>query len=60
MTPRWRVTLTGASDRTINFGGPTTTGAQAATITNSPTIGNPSAWLIVQLEGASRYIPLWS
>ena len=46
--------------RTANFTGPTTTGANTGTLTNSPTTGNPSGWLIVQLEGASRYIPLWS
>ena len=46
--------------KTFNFTGPTTTGANTATMTNSPTTGNPSGWLIVQLEGASRYIPLWS
>jgi len=34
-------------------------GAQAGTITNSPTVGNPTKWIPIDDNGTTRYIPAW-
>jgi hypothetical protein len=34
-------------------------GAQAGTITNSPTAGNPTKWIPIDDNGTTRYIPAW-
>ncbi len=34
-------------------------GAQAATILNGPTAGNPTKWVAVDDNGTTRYVPLW-
>lgn len=33
--------------------------AQAATIANSPTAGNPTKWVAINDAGTTRYLPLW-
>lgn len=35
------------------------TGALAATLTNSPTVGNPTFWLRVTINGISYAMPAW-
>lgn len=35
-------------------------GAQAGTITNGPTAGNPAYWLRVQINGSNYAIPAWT
>lgn len=40
-----------------------TNGAQVATLTNLPaaaTAGNPSVWIKITVNGATRYIPAWA
>lgn len=44
----------------LRINGPTTTGAQAATILNGPTAGNPALWLQINVNGTNRYIPCWA
>lgn len=34
-------------------------GALAATITNSPVVGNPTKWVAIRDNGITRYIPTW-
>jgi hypothetical protein len=34
--------------------------AQAGTLLNAPTAGNPSFWLPISIAGAVRYIPCWT
>jgi hypothetical protein len=34
-------------------------GAQAGTITNSPSVGNPTKWIPIDDNGTTRYIPAW-
>lgn len=36
------------------------TGASTATMTNSPTVGNPVAWINVNVNGTDRKIPVWA
>ena len=33
--------------------------AQVATITNGPTVGNPTKWIPIDDNGTTRYIPAW-
>ena len=33
--------------------------AQAATLLNSPVVGNPSKWVAIKDNGTTRYIPTW-
>ena len=33
--------------------------AQAATMTNGPTAGNPTKWIPIDDNGVTRYIPAW-
>lgn len=35
-------------------------GASAGTLTNAPSVGNPSFWIRVKIGGANRFIPAWS
>lgn len=34
-------------------------GAQVATLTNSPTVGNPTKWILINDAGTTRAIPTW-
>lgn len=34
-------------------------GAAAGTITNAPSVGNPTKWIKINDNGTSRYIPCW-
>ena len=39
--------------------GSSSTGANTATLTNSPTAGNPTGWVTVGINGSNRKIPYW-
>lgn len=44
----------------LTFANQTTSGAgNTGTLTNSPVTGNPTAWLRVTINGATKYIPAW-
>lgn len=36
-----------------------TTGANSATLTNSPIVGNPAGWMTINVNGTNRYVPYW-
>jgi hypothetical protein len=44
----------------LSVNGITGTGAQTATITNSPTSGNPTTYLRMSINGVSYWIPAWA
>jgi len=53
-------------DGNINLGGKlqvgsaqTTTGAGAGTLSNAPTAGNPTGYLKIVVDGATKAIPYW-
>jgi hypothetical protein len=47
------------SDSQLSINSKTTTGSNTATITNSPSSGNPVGFLEVTINDATRYIPYW-
>jgi hypothetical protein len=34
-------------------------GASAGTITNAPSVGNPTTWIGINDNGTTRYVPAW-
>lgn len=54
-------TAWGAGAASLRFNGLTSgAGANAGTLGNAPSAGNPSFWLPVSIAGAIRYIPCWT
>lgn len=57
------VTTIGLSTDTVNVNmalrGKTSTGANTATLTNSPVSGNPTGYLSINFNGTESYIPYW-
>lgn len=47
------------TDISVRINGPVATAANTATLTNSPVNGNPATWIQVNINGTSRYIPVW-
>ena len=47
------------SGAVFGFYGSSSTGANTATLTNSPTAGNPTGWVTVSINGNNRKIPYW-
>ncbi len=49
----------GGANGYVNIVTGNTTGAQVATLTNSPVVGNPTGWLKIKIGGTISYIPFW-
>lgn len=47
------------SGAVFGFYGSSSTGASTATLTNSPTAGNPTGWITVSINGSNKKIPYW-
>lgn len=50
----------GSAGVNIRLNTASSTGASVATITNSPTAGNPTEWIQVNINGNTRRIPAWA
>jgi hypothetical protein len=51
---------TGSAATNVRVNTQTTTGTDTATLTNAPTAGDPVAWIVVNINGTDRKIPVWA
>jgi hypothetical protein len=50
----------GTAATNVRINSQTATGVNTATMTNSPTTGNPAVWIVVNINGTDRKIPAWA
>lgn len=50
----------GTSATNVRINSQTATGSNTATMTNSPTTGDPAVWIVVNINGTDRKIPAWA